>query len=65
MIDTTKKIVLYDDRGKDHDLYPVFKILFENDELCLCELYIAVVLFNKKTGKVLTSNFEFFYAKNE
>jgi hypothetical protein len=65
MIDTKKKIVLVDDRGKDDIRYPVFKILYEDDELCLGELYIAKVLFDKKTGEVLSKNFQFYYAENE
>ena len=66
-IDTSKPVIFYSDCG---DRYPDCKmttILFENEELCLCKNDIGDdVLFNKKTGNVLTeiSVGRFYFAKN-
>jgi hypothetical protein len=65
MIDTSKKIRFYDDRGKDKELYTLSHILYENGNICLGKTNTgSIILFTKKTGKVLVSHFEFWYAEN-
>lgn len=71
MIDTKKPVHFYDDRGKDYSLVKVTHILYEDFHKCLCRVQINnveefdVILFDKETGEVLTTNYEFWYATND
>ena len=63
-IDIKKTIVIYDDRGKDDDIY-VNKILYSNDTHILCETSEGVtILISSVNGKVQHSEYPFYYAKN-
>jgi hypothetical protein len=66
MIDTKRKIRFYDDRGKYKRCLYLSQILFENSFVCLCitDNSIDEILFNKITGRVLTSNLQFYSAEN-
>lgn len=74
-IDTKLPIRFYDDRGKNETEVIVEKILFEDKETCLCQVSVdgdieAIdeefkrILFFKEDGRVLTENFQFWYAEN-
>ena len=64
-IDILKPVLFYDDRCKSDDLL-LIKILYSNDNICLgiTDISEILLLFDLKTGEVLTSNFMFYYAKN-
>ena len=74
-INTKLPTRFYDDRSKDDSEIKLEKILFEDDETCLCVISIdgdkdgideefKRVLFNKESGEVLTNNFQFWIAEN-
>ena len=70
-IDTRLPVRFYDDRGKDKSHILLDKILFEDEDVCLCETSVGKVLFSKKkgrhvacSGEVLTTNLDFWYAEN-
>lgn len=62
-IDTSKSVKFYDDRGKGDD-YHMTEILYQNDDICLCKSDDLFILFSKITGRVLTSNLQFYIAEN-
>jgi hypothetical protein len=80
-IDTQKPVIFFDDRGKAGCSYHLTAILFEDDKLVLGQTQplrferggqvkdtreeAAVILFNKITGEVLSTEFEFWVAENE
>lgn len=67
MIDTTKKVRFFDDRGKNNDMesYTLSHILYENSKICLGKTNTgALILFSLKTGRCLITSFEFWYAEN-
>lgn len=68
-IDTSKKVRFVSDRGINRDETALMtEIIFENDELCLCQCDTdgidGIILFNKNGGQVLTENFTCYYAEN-
>lgn len=77
MINTTQDIFIYDDRNKVHEMGKVYKILYEDDIVCLCQVKFEgdddivtilgddIILFNKNSREVLTTNFMFWFATND
>lgn len=73
IINTKKPIYFYDDRSKDNSKFKLDEILFENEEVCLCKMINTdfileekpIILLDKKEKRVLTSNYEFWYATNK
>ena len=63
MIDTKKAIRFYDDRSKG-DTIIMTEILFDDGKVCTCKVAEEYVLFEIETGKVLTTNYEFYFAEN-
>jgi hypothetical protein len=72
MITTKKKILLFDDTGRNDD-YIVTKVLFQNREIIVCNvkgIYSALcrksfsVMIYKKDGEVVSKKIRFYYAKN-
>ncbi len=77
-INIKRPVRFYDDRGKEKTMFLLKEILFEDDNVCLCVIGLekdtgdqildkhlkAKVLFEIKTGKVLTENFMFWIAEN-
>jgi len=70
-VDTKLPVRFYDDRGKTKEILHMAKILFEDDEVCLCHTAFepyktstSCILFRKDTGEVLTTNLEFWIATN-
>lgn len=73
MIDFRKKMSIYDDRGKSDDI-KIEKIVssYEKDDTKVClaivsgedEFLDKLIMFDVRTGRVLTSNFQFWYVKN-
>ena len=69
-IDTKKPIYFYDDRSKDYSLVKMTDILYEDFHNCFCKVQIDddefdTILFDKDSGEVRTTNFEFWYATNK
>jgi hypothetical protein len=71
MIDTSKRVIFFDDRCKTKDLMFMREVLHDDGVVCLCKAAFkengrlrAYILFNKSNGEVLTSNFDFWYAEN-
>lgn len=68
-IDTSKKVRFVSDRGENREDTALMKeIIFENNEVCLCQSDTdgvdGIILFNKNGGEVLTENFSCYYAEN-
>ena len=68
MINTDKPFKFFDDRNKREDVFPE-SVLFEDEKICLVKVNYqqwrsSYVLFEKETGKVLTENYAFLYAKS-
>lgn len=77
-INTKRPVRFYDDRGKDKVMFLLKEVLFEDCDICLCVIGLekdtgdqildknlkVKVLFEIKTGKVLTENFMFWIAEN-
>lgn len=67
-VDTSKKVRFASDRGRfKYDDFYMTNLIFENDEVCLCASDInELILFDKNTGEVLTTNVESgnYYAEN-
>lgn len=65
-IDTDKGVRFFDDTGRDNFILYMDGSLYEDEKLCLCFVnnFTEQILFNKKTGEVLTTNYMFFYAEN-
>jgi hypothetical protein len=69
MIDTKKPVRFYDDRNKVKEYFLLKQVLFEDEKECLCissngDFADMNVLFNKKTGEVLSKNITGLYAEN-
>jgi hypothetical protein len=76
MIDLREKVKFYDDRSKTLEPAVLVKVLFQNQKVCLCEVAMQddyllnkdtptdVVLFDLENGRVLTYNYEFWFAEN-
>lgn len=67
-VDTTKKVRFTSDCGRHkYDDFYMTDIVFENENVCLCNSDIdELILFDKNTNKVLTVNVEtgYYYAEN-
>lgn len=71
-IDTRKTVKFYDDRSKVKDYLTLTKILFQNDNVCLCLVEgeawannLGEVLFKLDGGEVLSNNLSFWYATDK
>jgi hypothetical protein len=68
MIDTKKPVYFYDNRGRYETTPTMTQILFEDGSLCLCIFWNIgkeIVLFDKNSGEVLTTNYMSWIATNE
>jgi len=65
MIDINKKIVFFDDQGRQDDL-TIDEILFVDRNVCLCKVNERedYILFNLEDGEVISLKSEWFIAKN-
>jgi hypothetical protein len=65
MIDTTKKVRFFDDRSKTDEIYTLSHILYEDGRICVGKTNTgSIIMFSLKSGKSLTTYFEFWIAEN-
>ena len=74
-MNVNKNIIFYDDRNKDDATLVSTKIIFADDDLCICEAMAISedneilslnekIVFNLKTREVYNPEYQFWYAQN-
>lgn len=72
-IELNKEIYFYDDRNKSDYMFKLTKVLYQDDEICLCLVkstepkseYEENLLFNLEDGSVKNEDYSSWYATND